>query len=87
MAEAREKHHLAAVVPISFRLAEAALVAATNSRYDESVRLLGKAAAVMKRLGESREAARQIEALRLKYKAKRNFVKLLDQRAKALGLS
>lgn len=86
LAEAREKHHPAAVAPIYFRLAEAALVAATNSRYDESVRLLAKAAAVMKRLGESGEAARQIEALRLKYKAKRNFGKLLDQRAKALGL-
>ena len=86
LAEAREKDHPAAAALVYFRLAESALVAATNSRYDESVRLLAKAAGVMKRLGRRDEAARQIEAMRLKYKAKRNFGKLLDQKAKALGL-
>ena len=86
LAEAREKDHPAETAPVYFRLAESALVAATNSRYDESVRLLVKAAVVMKRLGQRDEAVRQIQAMRLKYKAKRNFGKLLDQKANALGL-
>ena len=86
LAKAREKDHPAETAPVYFRLAESALVAATNSRYDESVLLLVKAAAVMNRLGQRDEAVRQIEAMRLKYKAKRNFGKLLDQKAKALGL-
>ncbi len=86
LAGAREKDHPAESAPVYFRLAERALVAVNNSRYDESVRLLVKAAAVMNRLGQRDEAVRQIEAMRLKYKAKRNFGKLLDQKAKALGL-
>lgn len=86
LAEAREKDHPAEAAPVYFRLAERALGAVNNSRYDEPVRLLVKAAAVMNRLGQRDGAARQIEAMRLKYKAKRNFGKLLDQKAKALGL-
>lgn len=34
----------------------------------------------MKRIGASAEFARQLDALRFKYKVKRNFIKLLDKR-------
>jgi hypothetical protein len=49
--------------------------------------LLVKAAGVMKRLDRSGEFVRQLEALRLKYKIKRNFIKLLEQKRKSLYLA
>ncbi len=84
LAAKREKDHPEDAVPIYMRQAESAIVGARNSRYDESVSLLVKAAALMKRMGRSEEFVRQLEALRLKYKIKRNFIKLLDQKQKSL---
>ena len=46
-----------------------------------------KAAAVMKRMGRSEEFVRQLEALRVKCKIKRNFIKLVEQKRKSLYLS
>jgi hypothetical protein len=63
------------------------VVATRNGRYDDSVSLLVKAAAVMKRMNRSEEFARNLDALRVKYKIKRNFVKLLKQKRKSLYLS
>ena len=45
-----------------------------------------KAAVVMKRLNRSAEFVRQLEALRTKYKIKRNFIKLVEQKRKSLYL-
>lgn len=45
-----------------------------------------KAAVLMKRMGRSEEFVYQLDALRLKYKIKRNFIKLLDQKQKSLYL-
>jgi hypothetical protein len=41
----------------------------------------------MKRMGRSAEFVRNLEALRAKYKLKRNFIKLLEQKRKSLYLS
>ena len=57
-----------------------------SGRYEESVDLLVKAASVMKRLDRSPEFVRQLEALRLKYKIKRNFIKVVEQKRKVLYL-
>ncbi len=86
LAAKREKDHPEDAVPIYMRQAESAIVGARNSRYDEPVSLLVKAAALMKRMGRSEEFVCQLEALRLKYKIKRNFIKLLDQKQKSLYL-
>jgi hypothetical protein len=58
-----------------------------NGRYEDSVELLAKAAAVMKRMDRSAEFVRNLDGLRVKYKIKRNFVKLLEQKRKLLYLS
>ena len=55
-----------------------------NSHYDDAVDLLVKAAALMNRMGRSAEFVSQLESLRLKYKRKRNFIKLLEQRRQSL---
>lgn len=86
LAAKREKDHPEDAVPIYMRQAESAIVGDRNSRYDESVSLLVKAAVLMKRMGRSEEFVHQLDALRLKYKIKRNFIKLLDQKQKSLYL-
>jgi hypothetical protein len=48
---------------------------------------LVKAAALMQRLGQGAEFVRRLEALRATYKAKRNFIKLVEQNRKSLYLS
>ena len=86
LAAARERDHPEDVVPIYFKQAEVEVRTARKSVYDHAVVLLEKAATLMKRIGRSQEFVEQMEALRQKYKIKRNFVKRLDQRSKWLYL-
>jgi len=86
LAELREKDHPEDAAPVYLKQAEQAVGKVHNGRYGESVGLLVKAAAVMKRIDRSEEFVRQLEALRVKYKIKRNFIKLLDQKEKSLYL-
>lgn len=87
LAAAREKEYPADAAPIYLKQAEAAVSATRNGRYDDSVALLVKAAAVMKQMGQSAEFVRHLEALRVKYKIKRNFIKLVEQKRKLLYLA
>ena len=86
LAESREEAHPEDAAPIYLKQAEQSVVGVRNSRYDEPVGLLVKAAVVMKRMNRSEEFVRQLESLRQKYKIKRNFIKLLDQKQKSLYL-
>ena len=86
LAESREKAHPEDAAPVYLKQAERAIVEVRNSRYDESVGLLVKAAAAMQRADRSEDFVRHLESLRQKYKIKRNFVKLLDQKQKSLYL-
>ena len=85
LAEAREKDHPGDAAPIYLRQVEAELSRIVNGKYDNPVALLIRAAGVMKRIGASAEFARQLDALRFKYKVKRNFIKLLDKRRRELS--
>ena len=87
LAAAREKEHPADAAPIYLRQAEASVAATSNGRYEDSVALLIKAAAVMRRMDRSPDFIRQLETLRAKYKIKRNFIKLIEQKCKSLYLS
>jgi uncharacterized Zn finger protein len=84
LAAEREIDHPADAVPIYLKQAEAAVI---TSHYANAVELLAKAAALMKRLGRSAEFVRNLEALRTKYKIKRNFTKRLEQNRSLLYLS
>jgi uncharacterized Zn finger protein len=86
LAAKREAEHPADAAPIYLKHAEAAVSATRNGRYDDAVALLVKAAAVMKRMGQSSEFVRCLDALRAKYKIKRNFIKLLEQKRRSLYL-
>lgn len=87
LAAKREKEHPEDAAPIYLKYAEAGVAATSNGRYEDPVSLLAKAAAVMKRLDRSAEFVRNLEALRAKYKIKRNFIKLVEQKRKALYLT
>jgi len=84
LATAREREYPEDAAPIYLKLAEAAVAATSNGRYEDSVGLLVKAAAVMRRTDRGREFTQHLEALRVKYKIKRNFIKLIEQKRKSL---
>jgi uncharacterized Zn finger protein len=87
LAANREKEHPEDAAPVYFKYAEAGVAATSNGRYEDPVNLLARAAAVMKRLGRSAEFVRHLEALRAKYRIKRNFIKLVEQKRKSLYLT
>jgi hypothetical protein len=84
LAEAREEEHPADAAPIYLRQAEEFVI---TSRYKESVDLLVKAAALMKRMDRSGDFVRHLDALRLKHSRKRNFMKQLEEKRKVLYAS
>ncbi len=87
LADARAQDCPADAAPIYLRQAEAHVASRSNGYYEDAVDLLVKAAAAMKRMNRSEEFVGNLEALRVKYKIKRNFIKLLVQREKSLYLS
>jgi uncharacterized Zn finger protein len=87
LAAGREKAHPEDAAPIYLKQAEVAIAATSNGRYEDSVGLLVKAAAVMKRIDRNAEFVRNLEALRVQYKIKRNFIKLVEQKRKSLYLA
>ena len=84
LAAVREKEHPEDAAPIYLKQAEAGVAGTGNGRYEDAVGLLVKAASVMRRMDRGAEFVRHLEALRVKYKIKRNFIKLVEQRRKSL---
>jgi hypothetical protein len=78
MAAVRGKTHPHDAIALYHRMLEDAVEGGTrNARYDEAliiVRAIGKLRA---RLGERAKFASELEGIRAKYRAKRNFIKLL----------
>jgi hypothetical protein len=87
LAVKRENEHPEDAAPIYLKYGEAGVAGTSNGRYEDPVNLLAKAAAVMKRLDRSAEFVRQLEGLRAKYKIKRNFIKLVEQKRNSLYLA
>jgi uncharacterized Zn finger protein len=52
---------------------------ANNAAYAEAISLIRKIARLMKAQDEARELSDYLARLRVKFKAKRNFIKLLDR--------
>ncbi len=83
LAAVRGKDHPEDAAPIYLRQAEDAINRANNSVYDPAVALLVKAGTLMSRMGKSKDFDSHVDSLRITYKRKRNFIKLLDK--KSLG--
>jgi uncharacterized Zn finger protein len=87
LATEREKTHPAEAVPIYLRLAEQAVSVESSGRYEPAIKLLERAAALMHSLGRSSEFESYFEALRQRFKVKRNLQKLAEARRSFLYLS
>lgn len=80
LADARQEKYPGEVAHIYVQHAVREIDVARNSRYEDAVSWLEKAAETMGRAGRREEFIRELDALRLKYKAKRNFIKLVEAR-------
>ncbi len=85
LAAMRENEHPEDAAPIYLKYGDAG-VARGGGDYEESVGLLVKAAAAMKRVGRSAEFERHLDGLLAQYKIKRNFVKLVEKKRHLLRL-
>lgn len=79
VAATREEKHPGDVVPIYQEMIAPVLKQANNAAYEEAVRLLRKIRELMIRLGRDAEFEAYLVALRVEYKRKRNFIKLVER--------
>lgn len=78
VAATREKKHPGDAVPIYQEMIAPTLNRGNNVAYEEAVKLLQKIRELMGRLDRVTEFEDYLAALRVEYKRKRNFIKLLD---------
>ncbi len=78
VAAAREEKYPGDAVPIYQEMIAPILKQANNSAYEEAVKLLQKIRELMSRLDRVTEFEDYLAALRVEYKRKRNFIKLLN---------
>ena len=79
LAAAREESHPGDAAPVYRRFIEKAIEQTNNAAYDEAIKLVKKLKPLHVRLGTSADFVKYMALLRAKYKAKRNFIKLLDK--------
>ncbi len=79
LAALREQDHPLDTVGVYRKYVNPTIEQTNNQAYAEAVKLIKKIQSLMLRLGESKVFATYLAELRMKYKAKRNFIKLLDQ--------
>ncbi len=78
VAAAREERHPVDVVPVYKEMIAPILKQANNAAYAEAAKLLHKIRELMGRLDRVTEFDDYLAALRVEYKRKRNFIKLLE---------
>ena len=79
LAAKREQNHPEEVLPIYQRQIEPTLARTNNEAYRAGITLLRKVHALLRQLGREGEFGPYVEAVRARFKMKRNFVKLLDR--------
>ena len=78
LADAIANEHPERAFPIYKELIAPTLSATNNAAYDEAIKLLRKMRKLVSRLDREHEFDDYLAALRVEYKRKRNFIKLLD---------
>ncbi|MGQ0763974.1 MAG: SWIM zinc finger family protein [Acidobacteriota bacterium] len=78
VAATREEKHPDDAVPIYKEIIVTILKRANNSAYEEAIKLVRKIRELMIRMGRENEFGDYLTALRVEYKRKRNFMKLLE---------
>ncbi len=80
LADVRQEKYPGEVAHIYMQHAVREIDVVRNSRYEAAVSWLETAGKTMDRAGRREEFNRELDALRMKYKAKRNFIKLVEAR-------
>lgn len=79
LAEAHEASHPAEAAEIYRTRIEPIVGRTNNAAYDEAAKLIGHIRDLMKRAGKEKECGEWLDALQERHKAKRNFMKRLEQ--------
>lgn len=79
LAATREEDHPGDAVSVYRRLIETAVAHTNNAAYDDAIKLVKRLKPLFERLDSTADFGQYIVLLRVKYKAKRNFMKLLDK--------
>jgi uncharacterized Zn finger protein len=82
LADATAKNHPERAFPIYKELIAPTVARTNNAAYDEAIKFLRKMRQAMARLGREAEFEDYLVALRVEYKRKRNFIRLLDDMRK-----
>lgn len=80
LAAERAKAHPEQAFPVYLRLGEEAIASVSDGRYGPAIELMEKAATLMHSAGKQQEFEAHFDALRQKFKAKRNLQKLAEAR-------
>jgi len=78
LAEARAKDNPEDAIAVYSEQLKPALQWAQQSAYEQAVQILHKIRQLMMRIGKQSEFVALVESIRTQYKARRNFIKLLD---------
>lgn len=77
LAQAREASHPAQAAEIYRPRVQSMISMTTNAGYDQAAKLIAHIRGLMKRAGQQHEFDEWLSALRVRHKAKRNFLKRL----------
>jgi len=79
LAKLREKDHPGDAIDVYQAQVEPLVQRTNNTAYVEAIRLIKKIGQLTKGLGKEGEFAEYVGSLKTEFKAKRNFMKLLDR--------
>jgi uncharacterized Zn finger protein len=84
LAEKLEKHQPNNAANLYYKIIPSIVDETNNQAYLEAVRYLEKLGVIFRALDKTQELAKFVESLRIRFKAKRNFIKLLDEFSRRL---
>jgi len=79
LAQLREKEHPADAVAVYRAQVESTVERTNNQAYREAIHLIKRIRQLARSLGNEKEFAEYVSSLKARFKAKRNFIKLLDR--------
>jgi hypothetical protein len=81
LARSSEKTHPDDALAVYAQIADRALAAANNAGYEAAIRQIARMGRLRHALGRDHEQGAYVASLAVRHKAKRNFIRLLNDRA------
>jgi len=76
----REKDHPEDVIPIYKRQVESLILLKPGGKYDDAVKMMQRIREIMRRMGQEREFADYVQAIKKEHGLKRSLMKLLVEK-------